>query len=143
MRRSLPRWPECRIFVTVKKTFAIFFCFLYFVSVSGIALNLHYCGGKIKSISFTHTDESGCCKGKMKKAGCCKETTAYAKVEDSQASASHLQVPQGQCLQLLATLPATAVYLEKALTATFHAQAVHPPGYTREPCYLRKRVLLI
>lgn len=116
---------------------------MYLVSVSGIALNLHYCGGKIKSISFTHTDESGCCKGKMKKAGCCKEATAYAKVKDSQASSSHLQLPAGQCLQLLASMPATGIYYQKALTGIFYARAVDPPDEASEPRYLRNRILLI
>lgn len=127
----------------MKKTFAIFFVFLYLVSVSGISLNLHYCGGKIKSISLTHTDESGCCPGKMKNTGCCKDKNAHAKVEDSQASSSHLQLPAGQCLQLLATLPATGIYCEKALTSIFYARVVDPPDEASEPRYLRNCILLI
>ncbi len=73
-------------FVLVKRIFCILFCFIYFVSSAGIHVNLHYCGGKVKSISLTHTDEEGCCGSKMKKKDCCKEKTFSYKVKDNQNS---------------------------------------------------------
>lgn len=76
----------CHKFVLVKRIFCILFCFIYFVSSAGIHFNLHYCGGKVKSISLRHTDEEGCCGSKMKKKDCCKEKTFSYKVKDNQNS---------------------------------------------------------
>ena len=71
----------------LKKTLLILFCFIYFTSSVGVAVNLHYCGGKLKSISLTHSDEANCCgKKKMKKINCCKEKSVTYKVKDNQDS---------------------------------------------------------
>ena len=70
----------------MKKGLLIVFCFIYFCSSVGVALNLHYCGGKIKGISFAHTTEKNCCGKKMKNKNCCKEKSVVYKVKDNQDS---------------------------------------------------------
>ena len=68
----------------MKKTLIILFCFFYFLSSVGVALNLHYCGGKLKSISFFHQNEKNCCGKKMKSKNCCKEKLIVYKVKGNQ-----------------------------------------------------------
>ena len=71
----------------MKKLGLILFCFFYTLSSSGMVLKAHYCAGKLKSISLTHSDEARCCgKKKMKSKNCCKEKSFVYKVKDNQES---------------------------------------------------------
>lgn len=63
-----------------KKHISIFLAVLLLVSNAGLAFNVHYCGGKVSSVSL-NTDvpsvkkEKGCCEKKVasKKDSCCKD----------------------------------------------------------------------
>jgi len=63
-----------------KKHISIFLSVLLLVSNVGLAFNVHYCGGKIASVSLNSTlssmqSEKGCCEKKVasKKDSCCKD----------------------------------------------------------------------
>jgi hypothetical protein len=63
-----------------KKHISIFLAVLLLVSNVGLAFNVHYCGGKISSVSLNSTlpsvqSEKGCCEKKVvsKKDRCCKD----------------------------------------------------------------------
>jgi hypothetical protein len=74
---------------TLKRILCILFCFIYFASSAGVNINIHYCGGKIKNFSLSHTDEKDCCGTKMKKKdGCCKEKSVVYKVKETQNNSS-------------------------------------------------------
>ena len=69
----------------MKRVALILFCLFYTLSSSGMVLKAHYCHGTLKSISFTHSDESKCCgKKKMKSKNCCKEKSFVYKVNNNQ-----------------------------------------------------------
>jgi hypothetical protein len=50
----------------MQKFLVIFFSMLYLTVTSGITMNLHYCGGKLKTVSFFSSNEKGCCGSKRK-----------------------------------------------------------------------------
>lgn len=127
----------------MKKAFALIFAFVYLYSSTGICINLHYCGGKVQSISLLHTDEDGCCKGSMKKKDCCKEKTAFVKISDSQASASALQVPGSKVLLLDLAAPANEICLNEASLLSNIPFDHAPPDLLAAPPYLKNRVLRI
>lgn len=61
-----------------KKQISVFLAVLLLVSNVGLAFNVHYCGGKISSISLNSASlqtEKGCCEKKItsKKDSCCKD----------------------------------------------------------------------
>ncbi|MEO7978583.1 hypothetical protein [Flavobacterium sp.] len=59
-----------------KKSTCLFLAFLLLVSNIGFAFNLHYCGGKIASVSLDTTSaitEKNCCAKSEKKSSCCKD----------------------------------------------------------------------
>ncbi|MDR7208277.1 HYC_CC_PP family protein [Flavobacterium piscis] len=59
-----------------KKPTCLFLAFLLLVSNIGFAFNVHYCGGKIASVSLDTTSpiaEKSCCAKAEKKASCCKD----------------------------------------------------------------------
>jgi hypothetical protein len=68
----------------MKRIALILISILYVISVTGIDLELHYCGGKVRSVSMiqSHTDK-GCCE-KQSGKNCCKTRQLSIKVNDSQ-----------------------------------------------------------
>jgi len=128
----------------LKRTFVIVFCFVYFFSSVGVAFNLHYCGGKLKSISLIHSDEKDCCGTKMKKKDCCKEKSFSYKIKDNQNS-------NGKYFSLKNTAKIIDIYinsvcntLEKTnlgliITPDFHA----PPDIGFSDTYLVNNVFRI
>lgn len=62
-----------------KKQISIFLAVLLLVSNIGLAFNVHYCGGKLSSVSLNSVlpsiqSEKGCCEKKVaKKDSCCKD----------------------------------------------------------------------
>ena len=135
---------KCCTFAVMKKGFILLFALCYLYSSSGISINLHYCGGKIKSVSLFQTDEEACCKGKMKKAGCCKDKNAFVKIEDSQASASSLQIPGSKSIQSVFIGQVHRVALNELLSAEFIPLSHAPPNPdSAPPSYLKNRVFRI
>ncbi len=67
----------------MKKSIIILFAVFYLLISTGAALNLHYCGGSLKSISLVSTNPKSCCKGKMKK-GCCQNKQLILKTDNKQ-----------------------------------------------------------
>lgn len=80
--------------IIVKKIFSISLLFLYLVCVSGARINVHYCGGKIKEISFFQGyKKEGCCGNKMKSKKCCNDKLAVLKINDLHKSVHDIKVP--------------------------------------------------
>lgn len=78
-------------------------CAFYLMSIIGIALNMHFCGGELSSVRFSETAKCGACKGaeKMKKSSsCCKDTAVEAKVKDSHEAGVKVAVPKDFSLEL-------------------------------------------
>jgi len=82
----------------LKQKFALSLCTFYLVSVIGVALSMHFCGGKLASVSV-YTDRAACkyCKAEAKDKkddGCCKNTKVDVKVKDSHQAESSFKLPK-------------------------------------------------
>lgn len=87
----------------LKQKIALGLCAFYLISVIGVALSLHFCGGALSSVHFTETAVCKMCKAAEKKAesnNCCKNSTVDAKVKDSHESGSKINVPKNYSIQL-------------------------------------------
>lgn len=87
----------------LKQKIALGLCVFYLVSVIGIALSLHFCGGKLSSVNFTEQAKCKICKTNEKigkEDGCCKNTSVAAKVTDSHQSGSKVDLPKNFSIQL-------------------------------------------
>ena len=68
----------------MKRVLPFFLLFFYLTSVSGMSLNLHWCGGKLASIDLFETDGHNCpCGTKGMKSGCCKDKVLVLKMNDA------------------------------------------------------------
>ena len=129
----------------MKKIALILLASFYMMVASGLNLSMHYCGGKLKSISFLHNDnEKGCCGNKKKSKGCCKNKTAFIKVKDNHKTNDLLKAPTPTKL-VIDIVPPTIVktydYVSNVseIVVNYHA----PPVWYDNPIYLKHRVLII
>jgi hypothetical protein len=82
----------------LKQKLALSLCTFYLVSVIGVALSMHFCGGKLASVSV-FADRAACdyCKAEAKDKkddGCCKNTKVDVKVKDSHQAESSFKLPK-------------------------------------------------
>ena len=69
----------------MKKFIAAILAIIYLVVSSGVAINIHYCMGKLASVDLMHSSDK-CSKCGMKngtKSGCCKDEFKIVKLSDS------------------------------------------------------------
>lgn len=128
----------------MKKILIIVLSVFYLIIVSGITLNLHYCGGKFKHIAlFDNADIDGCCGSKKKSKGCCKDKTTVVKVEDNHQITKVAQV-SNPTIHLIATV-STQLLFNCPITSgvTITSNYLVPPVLYDNPLYLKHRVFLI
>jgi hypothetical protein len=112
---------------------------------SGLSLNFHYCGGKLKDISFFQVGdkEKGCCGSKKRSKGCCNNKSTILKIEDDHRSSLDFKLPANNFISLNYTLPQHTLLLSKTfgelICPNYHA----PPLLNKPPIYLNHRVLII
>ena len=76
--------------MNLKKCTGLFLAFLLLVSNIGFAFDVHYCGGKIASVSLNTTasasPEKKCCGAKEKKSSCCKDKVVHFEKKSDDAT---------------------------------------------------------
>ncbi len=77
----------------------------------------------------------------MEKKGCCDEKEAFVKVEDSQFSASTLQIPAVKSVDICQVLPIKMAPITQRTVSS--DSLIESPPIPTDPVYLSKRVLLI
>ncbi|KQR71909.1 hypothetical protein [Pedobacter sp. Leaf176] len=89
----------------LKQKIALSLALFYMVSVMGLALSLHFCGGKLENVKLFSNEVS--CKfcvdipaEKIKDDGCCKNTQVTVKVKDSHQTAAKVEMPKLFSIQL-------------------------------------------
>ncbi len=127
----------------MKICISILFSIFYLTSTSGVSINAHYCGGKIKHISFFKKSEKNCCGKKKMKKNCCKDKAAYFKVKDNHQSSNLLKSPQASYKITGLTAPVFeynfSIKRLEQIVFNYHA----PPVLYDNPLYLKHKVLLI
>ena len=76
--------------MNLKKCTVLFLVFLMLVSNVGFAFDVHYCGGKIASVSLNTkaevTPQKSCCAKKEKKSSCCKDKVVHLEKKSDDAT---------------------------------------------------------
>ncbi len=77
----------------MKKIFISVIAVFYLAVTSGMVMNIHYCMGKISSVTFNHDadhEDGSCSKCGMSKTEnhCCKDEVKTVKLSDSHQSSS-------------------------------------------------------
>jgi hypothetical protein len=112
---------------------------------TGLAVSLHYCGGKVSSISIgAKSKKCACGKKKMAKS-CCKDKTATLSIDDDQYSSPiNFTVPDNASLLIAQNFYR---FSEQAVKATVNSNStrfyVFKHGPPKIPIYIQVRSLLI
>jgi len=131
----------------MKKFFISMIAVFYLAVTSGMVMNIHYCMGKISSISFSHDkdhDDGACSKCGMSKTEnhCCKDDVKTVKLNDfHQASAFALELAS-----ISAETPEHLTLLhepEQGLSAIPSTEYFSPPPKTLNKVYRDINVFLI
>lgn len=89
----------------LKQKLALGLSAFYMLSVIGVALSMHFCGGKLASVSL-FTNEVACkyCKAEpvaKKDDSCCKNTKVEVKVKDNHKAESSFKLPKLFSLEII------------------------------------------
>jgi hypothetical protein len=130
----------------MKRILLILFSVLYLFTVSGVALNLHYCGEELRTVSVVlKPAQKGCCGSKkMMKGKCCKNSIHYVKVSSDQQNVHSAKVPVNCLKKVVLFAPLLIdeqayVSLETKKYTDYHS----PPIIPKDLLYIENRVLLI
>ena len=126
--------------MVLKQKLALALCTFYLFSVIGLALSIHFCGGKLASISV-NSGQAKCkfCKAEQaskKDDGCCKNTKVEVKVKDSHQTEDSAKLPKVFSLETLLP-PHTSHFFKKVLPSFFcRVENKAPPKSTQISLHL-------
>lgn len=119
------------VIMMVRQKSALVLCAIYAFSVIGIAISMHFCGGKLADISF-YSNKTTCkfCKTEpVNKADddCCKNTKVDAKIKDSHQGETSFKLPKIFSLETF--LPSNVNEIFKPFFPKFFSQLANkaPP----------------
>ena len=70
----------------MRRTILLIMAFCYLASATGVAVQWHYCMGKLRSIDFSslsHSERCSKCGMQKKENSCCNDAVAFSKVTDA------------------------------------------------------------
>lgn len=114
--------------MNLKQKIALGLCAFYLISVIGVALSLHFCGGKLSAVHFTEVAHCKGCKAEktVKADSCCKNTAIDAKIKDSHQSGFKVELPKNYSIQLFLT-PFLSEIAERILPHLFSKSKKEAP----------------
>ncbi|MBG9378033.1 hypothetical protein I5907_17475 [Panacibacter sp. DH6] len=125
----------------MNKTVALILAFMYLSLSSGLAVNIHYCMGKVADVHVNDYTETTCKCGKKSAKPCCNNQFEVVKVQDAHQLATadfNLQSPaivlhSFQNLMALLTLP----QVQTAMVADHAPPLLSPPDIYLQNCVFR------
>ena len=123
----------------MKRLLAFILSFSFIAASSGASVNIHYCRGKVSSVSWSILPTPSCKCGKKTMKGCCKTETRLVKLSDN---AKQPEFTANHSMPVVDAAPVTTYFVPQPLVAdlTVTAFSTSPPGSERVSVFLRNRV---
>ncbi|HEX5002701.1 MAG TPA: hypothetical protein VFW78_09395 [Bacteroidia bacterium] len=129
----------------MKKVSTLLLLFLFLIANSGMAVNIHWCGGKLSSIELNIDKKSKCgCGKETMKPNCCEDSSFHLKASDEFSKTTYecnLKQPVAKVAFLL------NFYRQNILSCEFILQhyqfEIPPPLISKEPLFVRTGSFLI
>ncbi|MES2829075.1 MAG: hypothetical protein V4687_13005 [Bacteroidota bacterium] len=86
-----------------KQKIALGLCAFYLITVIGLAINMHFCAGKLSSVMLTEIPKCPACKDEKKSAkthDCCKDKSVQVKIKDNHQAGFKVSLPKDYSVQL-------------------------------------------
>ena len=128
----------------MKKAALILLICIYSLATMGFSLKEFYCCGKLKSITFSLTQEAKdkCGKGN-EKGSCCKSKFQFFKVKDNHVSAHQADLPVKSFVDLYFYPPSFQDIFLISQRSTIAYRSNAPPLHSGIPIYIYNRVFRI
>jgi len=129
----------------VQKLFLFFLLTAFTLSSTGAKVNIHFCGGKIKAITFFGGFKNKtCCGTKKMKKGCCKDKKVELKKADAKSHVDQFHSASSYVLQavLPTEYPAFQTQILFAVSQQDYMTRPPPPG-NRSPLYIQYSSFII
>jgi hypothetical protein len=123
----------------LRQKLTIGLCAFYLITIIGLALNMHFCGGRLADVSFTETAKCGMCKMAEKKgkdSDCCKNTSIDAKVKDSHTAGVKISLAHDFGIELFLGPSFTEISHELSSSVSSYALNKAPPLSARLSLHL-------
>jgi hypothetical protein len=123
----------------MKRFFALILSFSFIATSSGTSVNIHYCRGKVSSVSWSILPTASCKCGKKTMKGCCKTETRLVKLTDD---AIQPEFTAAHSMPVVEAATVTTFYVPQPLVTelTVTSFSSSPPGSERISVFLRNRV---
>ena len=123
----------------MKRLFALILSFSFIAASSGASVNIHYCRGKVSSVSWSILPTPSCKCGKKTMKGCCKTETRLVKLTDN---AKQPEFTAAHSMPVVEVAPVITFFVPQPLVTdlTVTTFSVSPPGSERISVFLRNRV---
>ena len=130
--------------LNMKKFALIAFSIFYLTIISGVNLNMHYCGGKLINISFTQaSNDVGCCGAKKNTKGCCHDHSTILKLKEKHVQSSDLKMSVNIISSILSASEFNILINEVTSKSEIVSNYNAPPPNYKIPLFIKNRVLII
>lgn len=128
----------------MKRITAIFFLLTFLMANTGMAVTVHYCGGKLSSINFFPIDNHPCkCGKKAMKTDCCNEKTSFIFMKGDLAKTNSV-IFNTTTPKIIFPILKQFELFPPTQTQVVVLSLYHPPQFKpKSPIYLLDRVFLI
>ena len=123
----------------MKRLLALILSLSFIAASSGASVSVHYCRGKISSVSLSILPTATCKCGKKGKMGCCKTETHFVKLTDNAKQQSITTAPAMPVIEW-ATISSQLVLQPLSIADAIIPISSSPPGSEQHAIYLRNRV---
>ncbi|MBU3743320.1 MAG: hypothetical protein FGM61_02070 [Sediminibacterium sp.] len=123
----------------MKRLLALIVSLSFIAASSGASVNIHYCRGKVSSVSLSFLPTASCKCGKKTKMGCCKTETHLVKLTDNAKQPAFTTAP---AMPVIEWAPIESLLVCKPVLTADRIIPISssPPGSERQAVYLRNRV---
>ncbi|MDQ0108304.1 hypothetical protein J2T02_003432 [Chitinophaga terrae (ex Kim and Jung 2007)] len=129
----------------MKRFFAILLATLYITLTGGIAVNVHYCMGKLAGVDLKGTPADVCnkCKKPAKGMDCCKDEVKFCKLTESHQAAKATQQNFAPLIDLQLPVKILPTPSFRVLASCFDHAHHDPPDNNAAPLFVRNCTFLI
>ena len=123
--------------------FLLLFCYL--IPAVGLSVVVHYCSGKLASVSLLLTDNSACSCGKMPmKKSCCKNKVTAFKIRDAHQLSKQLSLSSNKIFKFQPQYSVSAAFNIPSTVFVKNILSDHPPFLQKKlPLHLLYQVFII
>ncbi len=129
----------------MKKLSSILLLVFFLIANSGMAVNLHWCGGKLSSLDLNSIEKSNCgCGKKAMKSNCCKDSNLLLKASDEFSKAPNSSVLK-QSIGIVVFISLFYSHITPSgVISQHHADfEIPPPLIPKEPLFISAWSFLI